>query len=96
MKTTLGFLTEEGHTRARNTAQRIRLFAVLMLLVAGAGGYAIHKYWVRAKLTPLQRVYFQQYWSSSYKLPAEFEIPLHPAHRHRAPSSCDQGGSING
>lgn len=39
----------------------------MMLLVAGAGGYAIHKYWVARNLTTLQRVYFKQYLKSSYR-----------------------------
>ena len=67
MNTKLRFLTEEGHTRARNTFQRIRLFAVLMFLVAGACGYVIHSYWVRPNLTPLQRIYLRQYLRSTAK-----------------------------
>ena len=67
MNTKLRFLTEEGHTRARNTFQRIRLFAVLMFLVAGACGYVIHSYWVQPNLTPLQRVYLRQYLRSTVK-----------------------------
>src|SRR5207253_3418904 len=38
-----------------------------MLLVAGAGAYAIHRYWVASNLTTLQRVYFKQYLKSSYR-----------------------------
>jgi hypothetical protein len=67
LNTKLRFLTEEGHTRARNTFQRIRLFAVLMFLVAGACGYVIHSYWVQPNLTPLQRVYLRQYLRSTVK-----------------------------
>ena len=67
MKTTLGFLTEEGRTRSKNAARRTSAYAVLMLLVAGAGGYALHKYWVASNLTTLQRVYFKQYLKSGYR-----------------------------
>jgi hypothetical protein len=67
MKTTLGFLTEEGRTRSKNAARRICAYAVLMLLIAGTSGYVIHRYWVSATLTTLQRVYFKQYLRSSYR-----------------------------
>jgi hypothetical protein len=67
MKTTLGFLTEEGRTRSKNAARRISAYAVLMFLIAGASGYGIHRYWVSSDLTPLQRVYLNQYLKSSYR-----------------------------
>lgn len=67
LKTALGFLTEEGRTRSKNAAHRITAYAVVMVLVAGAGGYAIHKYWVSSSLTTLQRIYFKQYLKSSYR-----------------------------
>lgn len=67
MKTKLGFLTEEGRTRGKNTARRVCVYATLMLLIAGASGYGIHRYWVSAELTPLQRVYFKQYLKSTYR-----------------------------
>lgn len=67
MKTSLGFLTEEGRTRSKNAARRISAYAVLMFLIAGASGYGIHRYWVSPDLTPLQRVYFKQYLKSSYR-----------------------------
>jgi hypothetical protein len=38
-----------------------------MFLIAGASGYGIHRYWVNAELTPLQRVYFKQYLKSTYR-----------------------------
>src|SRR5436853_22054 len=40
---------------------------VLMFLIAGAGGYGIHRYWVSGNLTLLQRVYFKQYMKSSWR-----------------------------
>jgi hypothetical protein len=67
LKTALGFLTEEGRTRSKNAARRISAYAVVMFLVAGAAGYAIHRYWVSSSLTTLQRVYFKQYFKSSYR-----------------------------
>jgi Type IV secretion-system coupling protein DNA-binding domain len=67
LKTKLRFLTEEGHTRARNTFQRVRLFGVLMFLLAGPCGFAIHYYWVWPSLTPLQRIYLRQYMRSTVK-----------------------------
>ncbi|HXM35526.1 MAG TPA: hypothetical protein VN920_10090 [Pyrinomonadaceae bacterium] len=67
MKTSLGFLTEEGRTRSKNTARRISAYAVLMFLIAGVSGYGIHRYLVSPDLTPLQRVYFKQYLKGSYR-----------------------------
>jgi len=67
MKTRLGFLTEEGRTRSKNAFRRVCAYAVMMFLIAGAGGYVIHRYWVSAELTPLQRVYFKQYLKSTYR-----------------------------
>lgn len=67
MKTPLGFLTEEGRTRRKNAARRVCVYAALMFLIAGASGYGIHRYWVSPSLTPLQRVYFKQYFKSSYR-----------------------------
>jgi len=67
MKTTLGFLTEEGRTRNKNAARRVCVYATFMFLIAGASGYGIHRYWVSAELTPLQRVYFKQYLKSTYR-----------------------------
>lgn len=67
MKTTLGFLTEEGRTRSKNAARRISAYAVLMFLIAGASGYGIHRYWISPDLSPLQRVYLKQYLKSSYR-----------------------------
>src|SRR6266852_4517314 len=67
MKTTLGFMTEEGRTRLKNAIRRSCLYAVLMSLIAGLGDYAIHRYWVSANLTALQRGYFDQYLKSSYR-----------------------------
>jgi hypothetical protein len=67
MKTTLGFMTEEGRTRLKNAIRRSGVYALGMIVLAGVGGYAIHRYWVSANLTTLQRVYFNQYLKSSYK-----------------------------
>lgn len=65
MKTTLGFLTEEGRTRRKNAVRRILGFAVVVFALAGAGGYGLHRYWVSPSLTTLQRVYLWQYLKSS-------------------------------
>ena len=67
MKTTLGFMTEEGRTRLKNAIRRSGVYALGMIVLAGVGGYGIHRYWVSANLTTLQRVYFNQYLKSSYK-----------------------------
>jgi hypothetical protein len=67
MKTRLGFLTEEGRTRSKNAFRRFCAYAVVMFLIAGAGGYGIHRYWVSGNLTLLQRVYFKQYMKSSWR-----------------------------
>jgi hypothetical protein len=67
MKTRLGFLTEEGRTRSKNAFRRFSAYAVVMFLIAGAGGYGIHRYWVSGNLTLLQRVYFKQYMKSTWR-----------------------------
>src|SRR5258708_20886519 len=67
MKTTLGILTEEGRTRLKNAIRRSCVYAMAMIVLAGVGGYAIYRYWVSANLTTLQRVYFNQYLTSSYR-----------------------------
>lgn len=67
MKTTLGFLTEEGRTRLKNGVRRSCAFVLVMLIVAGLSAYAIHRYWVTASFTTLQRVYLSQYWRSTHK-----------------------------
>jgi hypothetical protein len=67
MKTRLGFLTEEGRTRSKNAFRRLCAYAVVMFLIAGAGGYGIHRYWVSGNLTLLQRIYFKQYMKSSWR-----------------------------
>jgi len=67
VKTTLGFLTEEGRTRSKNAVRRMSAYAALMFLIAGTSGYAIHRYWVSQNLTTLQRIYFKQYLKSSYR-----------------------------
>lgn len=67
MKTKLGFLTEEGRTRSKNAFRRFCAYGVVMFLIAGAGGYGIHRYWVSGNLTLLQRIYFKQYMKSSWR-----------------------------
>ena len=67
MKTTLGFMTEEGRTRLKNAIRRSCVYAMAMIVLAGVGGYVIHRYWVSANLTALQRGYFDQYLKSSYR-----------------------------
>jgi hypothetical protein len=65
VKTRLGFLTEEGRTRSKNTLRRVFGYAALMLFVGAASAYGVHRYWIRSNLTPLQRVYFKQYLKSA-------------------------------
>src|SRR6266853_1647589 len=67
MKTTLGFMTEQRRTRLKNTIRRSCLYAVLVIVIAGLGDYGVHRYWVSANLTVLQRGYFDQYLKSSYR-----------------------------
>lgn len=67
MKTRLGFLTEEGRTRSKNAFRRFCAYAVVMFLFAGAGAYVIHRYWVSINLTIMQRVYFKQYFKSTWR-----------------------------
>src|SRR6267143_460704 len=67
MKTTLGFLTEEGRTRRKNATRRICVYATVMFAFAGAAAYGIHRYWVTLSLSTMQRVYFKQYLNSSWR-----------------------------
>src|SRR6266446_2184291 len=67
MKTTLGFLTEEGRTRRKNATRRICVYATAMFLFAGGVAYGIHRYWVTRALSTMQRVYFKQYLNSSWR-----------------------------
>lgn len=67
MKTRLGFLTEEGRTRSKNAFRRSCAYAAVMFLVAGSGAYVIHRYWVTMNLTIMQRVYFKQYFKSTWR-----------------------------
>jgi len=61
MKTSLGFLTEEGRTRSKNTFRRVFGYAALMLVAGAASAYGIHRYWIRSNLTPLQRALVQTF-----------------------------------
>jgi hypothetical protein len=53
--------TEEGQTRFRNTLRQVRFFLLIMVPVALASAYGIHRFWVTPNLTPLQRIYIRQY-----------------------------------
>jgi hypothetical protein len=53
--------TEEGQTRFRNTLRQVRFFLLIMVPVALASAYGIHRFWVTPSLTPLQRIYLRQY-----------------------------------
>lgn len=59
--------TEEGQTRFRNTLRQVKFFLLIMVLVALASAYGIHRFWVLPNLTPLQRVYVPQYLQSTVK-----------------------------
>lgn len=67
MRIHLNFLTEEGRTRSKNARRRVVGYSAVMLFVAVAGAYGIHRYWVRSNLMPLQKVYFRQYLKSSLR-----------------------------
>src|SRR5260370_37306394 len=67
MEVTLGFMTEEGRTRLKNAIRKSCVYATAMIVLAEVGGYAIHRYWVSANLTALQRGYFDQYLKTSYR-----------------------------
>ena len=77
MKTTLGFMTEEGRTRLKNAIRKSCVYATAMIVLAGVGGYEIHRYWVSANLTALQRGYFDQYLKDQLqKLPTQLDVAL--------------------
>ena len=59
--------TEEGQTRFRNTLRQIRFFLLIMVPVALASAYGIHRFWVTPNLTPLQRIYLRQYVYCTFK-----------------------------
>lgn len=66
MKTN-NIFTEEGQTRFRNTLRQIRFFLLLMVPVSVGCGLAIHYFWVKPSLTPLQRIYMRQYLQGTVK-----------------------------
>ena len=66
MKTN-NIFTEEGQTRFRNTLRQVRFFLLIMVPVAVGCGLAIHYFWVKPSLTPLQRVYMRQYLQGTVK-----------------------------
>ena len=59
--------TEEGQTRFRNTLRQVRFFLLIMVFVALASGYGMHRFYVQPSLTPLQRIYLRQYIRSTVK-----------------------------
>jgi hypothetical protein len=59
--------TEEGQTRFRNTLRQVRFFLLIMVLVAGGCGVAIHYFYVLPSLAPLQQSYLSDYLRSSVK-----------------------------
>ncbi len=59
--------TEEGQTRFRNTLRQVRFFLLIMVPVALASAYGMHRFWVMPNLTPLQRIYLRQYLRGTVK-----------------------------
>ena len=67
MKTRLRLFTEEGRTRSKNFARRIKWWVVGAFVIACGSTYPIGKYYVIPHLIPIHRFYLGQYWTSSYK-----------------------------
>ena len=67
MKTRLRLFTEEGRTRSKNFARRIKWWVVGAFVIACGSTYPIGKYYVIPHLIPIQRYYLGQYWTSSCK-----------------------------
>ena len=66
MKTN-NIFTEEGQTRFRNTLRQVRFFLLIMVPISVGCGLAIHYFWVKPSLTPLQRIYMRQYLQGTVK-----------------------------
>lgn len=56
--------TEEGRTRFVNASGRYAAYALVWLLLSLAAGVGTYFVYVRGNLTPMQRVYLPQYFTS--------------------------------
>lgn len=59
--------TEEGRTRFRNFERRLGGYLLLALLIGGGVGYCVFRFWTRAQMMPLQKLYLRQYTLGSLK-----------------------------
>ena len=59
--------TEEGRTRFRNFGRRLGGYLLLSLLLGALTGFGVFRLWTHANLTPLQKLYLQQYGLGSIK-----------------------------
>ena len=68
--------TEEGRTRFVNASGRYAAYALLWLLASLAAGVGIYCLYVRGNLTPMQRMYYPQYFTSAWRSTLRGVLPL--------------------
>jgi hypothetical protein len=68
--------TEEGRTRFVNASGRYAAYALLWVLLSLAAGVGTYVLYVRGNLTPMQRVYFPQYFTSAWRSTLRGVLPL--------------------
>jgi predicted negative regulator of RcsB-dependent stress response len=59
--------TEEGRTRFRNFWRRLGGYLIVSLILGVLAGFGFFRYWTRANMTPLQKLYLRQYCLGSAK-----------------------------
>jgi hypothetical protein len=68
--------TEEGRTRFVNASGRYAAYALLWLLLSLAAGVGTYLLYVRGNLTPMQQVYYPQYFTSAWRSTMRGVLPL--------------------
>jgi hypothetical protein len=74
--TPFNLFTEEGRTRFVNASGRYCLYALLWLLLSLSAGVGTYFLYVRGNLTPMQRVYYPQYFTSAWRSTLSGVLPL--------------------
>ena len=70
------FFTEEGRTRLKNAGRRYAVYALVWLVLSLAAGVGTYFVYVRGNLTPMQRIYLPQYFTSAWRSSLRGAFPL--------------------
>lgn len=70
------FFTEEGRTRLKNAGRRYAVYVLVWLVLSTAAGVGTYFLYVRGNLTPMQRVYLPQYFTSAWRSSLRGAFPL--------------------